>query len=664
MSHSVGKRFAVKNGQPILPPIRIRLAQPQALERPGIASELIADPADNTIKVEYLEDGSKVFEITIPAWEAMAPPSLYDSLTVTHVQTGKPILEEQFSRDDAGKFPLPIRFTRAQLDGWVDGDNSFKYEVIKYNSPDPAESDTLTLRFDRKPPYDKATPAAFPLIADITEANISSVKLSLPAYPDKAGGDKVFWFWLKEVPGEGEVVNPDGSADVGTFPQDIPVPADIIRAMGDGGVYALYVLQDIAGNISRLSAPRAVGVAIGPLPANLQLPLVAAADDGVIDQQDVFDGVVVRVLAFDNAKPTDEVRVIWDDYESEWREVGSLNAFPMDFRMTPKVVWDSYGAASTGEVTVKVAYEVRRGTVPQGGRDITVMVNLERVGPVDPGPDPDPEWPDPVNPRLPRPAVYGEVSDTENVLLPVDEFKDALLRLHIHVSLKENDVLMFYWDDAHLDTLDYPLKADDIDEDLQFEVPWADIAARGNDIVPVHYKVSRPGNPNMAWSDTVDVDVTAIDIHPEKPAFLGGNTSAPIGWLTCRALYDEADPGNPLDPAIRVQVPDLAQYGLKPGDKVTLKWTAVQGFVGEEPVEDVDKEEEITLTDENINGFVWRVQPYDKHILPIYDAAPPDRDGRGRVHYEFILAGRTYVSDVEEQVVAMHDASGTCPLKP
>ncbi|WP_410953366.1 hypothetical protein [Pseudomonas sp. S1(2024)] len=662
MSQSVGKRFLVEKGQPTLHPIRIRHAQPQALNAPGVAPELIADPKDNTVKVEYLEDDGKVLQITIPNWPVMAPVGRYDLLTVTHDQTGKTLLEEQFDIDDAGRFPLPIPFDRLQLAQWADGDHSFSYEVKQYTGSTTG-SDKLTLRFDRKPPYDKATPDAFPVIADITDATITTVKLSLPAYPDRADGDKVFWFWLNKVPGEGEVVDPDGAVDVGALPQDIAVPAETIRELGDGGVYALYVLKDKAGNLSRLSAPRAVGVAIGPPPDSLQAPLVAAADDGVIDQQDVFDGIVVQVLAFANAKPTDEVRVIWGSDTSEWREVGSLNAFPMDFRITPTVVWGSYGAGSTGAVAVKVAYEVRRGTVPQGGRDIDVMVNLERVGPVGPGPDPDPEWPKPVNPRLPLPAVYGKSSNTENALRPDDEFEDAQLFLQIDASLQEGDVLTFYWDDTHLDTLDYPLAKEDIGDELEFAVPWAAIAARGNDIVPVHYKVRRPGNPNVVWSDTVDVDVTAIGIHPEQPKFLGGNTSDPIGWLTCDALYDDGDPDNPLDPAIRVQVPDLAQYGLQVGDKVTLKWTAVQGFVGETPVPGVDLDETIDLTATNINGFVWRVQPYAQHILPIFNP-PTDNDGRGRVHYEFELAGRTYESDIEEQVVAVHDAAGSCPLRP
>ncbi|WP_409487795.1 hypothetical protein ACK1U3_16375 [Pseudomonas promysalinigenes] len=662
MSDSSGKRPAVKKGQPKLRSIRVQYAQPQELAAPGVDAALIADPADNTVKVEYLEDDSKVFQITIPAWASMAPPTMFDTLTVTHVQTGKTVLEEQYNRDDAADFPLSITFDRAQLDGWTDGDNTFRYEVLTYNSSHDV-SDDLTLRFDRKPPYDKATPLLFPPIPDITDANKASVKLTLPVYADRADGDEVHWLWLKEKPEPGDDITPTGSVAVGVLPQEISVPASVIEGVGDGGVWALYVLSDKAGNVSRISLPQEVGVAIGPLPANLQPPLVAAADDGVIDQQDVFEGVVVQVQAFDNAKPTDEVRVIWDGVASEWREVGNLKTFPMDFRMTAKDVWDSYGASSTGEVAVTVGYEVRRGTVPQGGMDIEVMVNLERVGPVDPGPGPDPEWPDPVNPRLPLAAVYGKVSDTENTLLPEDEFEDARLLVHIHDSLQEDDQLTFYWDDAHLDTLDYELESGDIDDELELEVPWAAIAARGNGTVAVHYTVTRPGNPNVVSSQSADVEVTAIDIHPVQPEFLGGNTNPPIGWLTCGALYDDANPSS-LDPAIRVQVPDLTEYGLTVGDTVKLCWTAVQGYAGDVPVDGVDLEEEITLTASNSKGFIWRVQPYADHILPIFHAAPPDHDGRGRVWYEFVKGGRTYKSEVEERMVSMHDASGSCPLRP
>ncbi|MBA1187470.1 hypothetical protein G7Z99_00205 [Pseudomonas entomophila] len=648
-----------------------RAAHVQALaplEAPRIDDTLLADKTDMTVWSRYLLDDKLTFRLSIASWPNLAPPvpGLVDTLTVRHVQSNKVVFSGEYNQNNASEFPLQLDFSRSQLDEWGEGNNTFNYEVRSYNNASSV-SDDLALKFDRFPPYRNTTPAKFPSIADVTDSNIGAVKLQLPPYADRADGDKVYWFWLNELPDDPSAVPPTGMAPVeATLPQMLTVPADTIRALGDGGVYVLYALEDKAGNVSRLSEYTEIGVAIGSLPSNLKAPLVPTVTAGLVTQQDVFNGVQVHVPSFDNYKPTDQVRAIWGGAAQPWRELGNAGVFPQVFDISGRTVWNSYGAASTGEVTVDVAYEVRRGTVPQGRSAIQVSVNLERIGPVDPGPDPDPDWPDPVNPRLPAPKVYGETSDTLNKLLPKDEYQDARLVLLVDGSLREDDVLTFYWNDVHLDTLDYLLAAADIGQVLERVVPWAAIKAQGNGDIPVHYRVGRPGNPNIVLSRNVPVAVSAIGIHPDKPEFLGGNTEAPVGWLTCAALYDDAAP-SPLDPAIRVQVPDLAQYGLAVGSTVTLKWTAVHGFTDETPIPGVDLSEDVVLTAANLNGFVWRVQPYDQHILPIYEfdqSVPPTLDGRGRVHYSFTLANKVYTSDVEEQIVSMHDVIGACPLRP
>lgn len=636
------------------------------LEAPQIDDALLADKSDMTVRSKYLKDESLTFTLGIALWPSLAPelPNFVDTLTVRHMQTNKVVFSGTYDQGNASEFPLQINFTRAQRDEWGEGTNTFNYEVLSYNGVSTV-SDDLVLKFDRNPPYRDGRPAKFPSITDITDSNISAVTLQLPSYTDRADGDILYWFWLKEIPENPSQVSPTGIVSVeSNLPQAVPVPADVIRDLGDGGIYVVYALQDKAGNISRLSDFTEVGVAIGPLPSNLKPPQVPTVTAGLITQEDVFKGVQVHVPLFDNFKPTDQIRVIWKDEAQPWREVGNAGVFPQIFDISAMTVWNSYGQASTGIVKVEVAYEVRRGTVLQGKQAIEVNVNLERIGPVDPGPDPD--WPDLVNPRLPTPEVYGEVSNKLNELLPEDEYKDATLVLQVHTSLLEKDVLAFYWNDVHLDTLDHTLTASDIGEELERVVPWEAIKAQGNGDIPVHYRVSRPGNPNTALSSDVTVAVSAIVIHPDKPEFLGGNTQPPVGWLTCGALYDDAAPSD-LDPAIRVQVPDLAQYGLTVGDKVTLHWTAVHGFTGETAIPEIDLEEEIELTTANLNGFVWRVQPYDRHILPIYhfdQTATPVHDGRGRVHYTFTLAGEDYASDVVEQIVSMHNAVEPCPLRP
>lgn len=73
----------------------------------------------------------------------------------------------------------------------------------------------------------------------------------------------------------------------------------------------VYVLVDKAGNISRVSKPMSVVVALGAMPANLKLPEVPLAADDLIDRLDAKQGVQVHVLEYDNWKSTDEISVSW-----------------------------------------------------------------------------------------------------------------------------------------------------------------------------------------------------------------------------------------------------------------------------------------------------------------------------------------------------------------
>ncbi|MFT2188996.1 hypothetical protein [Pseudomonas putida] len=215
----------------------------------------------------------------------------------------------------------------------------------------------------------------------------------------------------------------------------------------------------------------------------------------------------------------------------------------------------------------------------------------------------------------------------------------------------------------HIADADYPVESGDPGSNITCEIPWKYIEAGKNGTVPVHYEITRTGIPNKTASPSTDVLVNAIVLRPEAPAFLGGNTETPVGWLTCASLFD---PDNPTDtvPSIRVQVPDLAQYGLTASDKVTMHWTAVHGYTGDTEIPGIDKAEDIPLTGGKLNGFVWRVEPYDVHILPIPNYSTTIREGRGRVTYSFTLEGKAYTSLTLEQFVSMHQLGAACPLRP
>ncbi|HDS1735569.1 hypothetical protein [Pseudomonas sp. BP8] len=639
----------------------VRSARAQAvgtdaqLAPPGIPAALIADATDNTVLAAYLKDDDKDLSITIPKWDLVAPSRDPDKFILS-VDDGKDELYSgEYTSDDESLFPLELKLDRARVRAWGDGPRTFKYTVERYNGA-LDESTELVLRLDTRPPYQDKPPTVFPVIPNVLDGNKGTVTVSLPDYTDRAPKDHVWVFWVKGVPEDPWSVEPVAKVEVTAADQSITIPVDKIEAIGNGGVNAFYVLLDKAGNVSHMSDYRQVGVALGAWPTVYEDPSVPLANDLLIDQEDVALGVEVHVKAFDNSDPLDEVQVTWGAYSSPWTPVGPPK-FPMIFPIAGLDIWAAYGKETgAGSVDAHVTYSVRRGSVTMGTKAIDVAVNLERIGPVDPGPDPDPDWPDPINSKMLPALIQGKVSATDNVLTEADENQPAELSVDIDAAFQENDIVSFYWAGNHVAEADITLGAGQPGTTLTAEIPWSYIMGSGNGTVAVHYRVTRTDNPNPPQSPITNVAVDAIVLRPDAPAF-----DIPSGrYLNCSALWtpggDHAD-----DPAFRVQVPDLSVHGVKAGDTVTLKWRATT-FDKETAIPAVDLEETIEVDATTVKGFIWRVQPYADHILPIDQADPADRDGYGYAHYEFELGGKTVRSLDAKAPVSINGPAGTCDL--
>lgn len=653
MNNSVERLTAQQVRQRVREARALRSQALADLPAPVIDDERIADKDDNTVNVEYLKEATKELIIEIPKWQLVLPGREKDLLKVFEVG-GSELFTGSYDQDDeATAFPLNITIPKSTIAEWVDGVHEFNYSIRRYNGH-TLQSDTLTLLVDTRPPYLDRTPASFPAIPDVLEGNKGTVSLQLPSYPDQQPKDYVWVFWLKEMPDDIWVTEPVARVEVTTTPQDIPIPVAAIEAVGNGGVKAFYILFDKARNISHLSEYRTVGVALGTLPADFEDPRVPLAADGdLIDQADVELGVEVEVDEFDHSQPDDEVQVSWGTYVSPSRPVGEP-AFPLRFTIPPIEIWKAYGAdKGTGIVSATVAYTARRGTIEMGKRQIEVDVNLERIGPVEP--EPDPKWPGPINSKLMPPTITGS-SGEENELIEADENKPARISAEIDGAFKENDVVSFYWAGIHVSGADVTLEADQPGTTITASIPWDTIHDAGNGTVKVHYTITRGGVPNPAQSPSQDVMVAAIVLRPDAPKLdtLGGT------WLNCDALWTP-DGRHVDDPAFRVTVPDLSAYGLKAGDTVTLKWWATT-YNTETPIPEVSLNEDIVLDEDTVKGFTWRVKPYTTHILPIDQADPGDRDGYGYAGYEFELEGKVVRSKEAVAPVSINTPTGTCDI--
>nr|WP_314478884.1 hypothetical protein [uncultured Pseudomonas sp.] len=636
--------------------------EPSELKDIIVDDALFADKTDGTVKSSYLLPDGPDFIIHVPSWFF----SDEDILKIEHSRDNVEFVaihEETIKYyDDLPEMPYPITLDMA-LDALnTEGVHYFRSYVFSDNQAEEW-SGSLTLRFDRVPPYPRTLPTKFldvPLVTDESmAANGGKVLLELPAYSDWQPGDLVVWYWLKEVPKEiGDITEVSRAPATGEL-QALEVPEAIVRESGDGGLYAVYVLVDKAGNISQISDYVAVDVALGKLPTVFDdpvVPLATAADNYLIDQADALEGVEVWVPLFTDWKATDTVLVTWKTAELLAEPVGSA---PMEYvrvKVDSATLLQEYDDTTVPE-EITVRYDVYRGSHRLGGAETTVYVNFASIDPGWPGTD----WPDPVHPGLEAAHVNGRGSSSnEDELDSNDTALDADITIELSALIKKDDILTLDWGsqaEAATHTVNDKNMTDGV---VEFSVPWAAIEREGNKTVPVHYWVSRPKVHNPIKSEDTDVVVSAVVITSDPIAFLHPNTKGELTCESIKASLPHADNG-----AVLLQVPDLTeflQYGAI--TTVTITWWAVKGgkdSQGEEEVPGVREDFVVTLgPDYPLEGFTWRV-PYEKHVAPTFDPDNPQfMKSRARVTYSFTAGTEPINGKRGAVVLAMYTAGGAC----
>ncbi|MBA1205054.1 hypothetical protein G7009_25410 [Pseudomonas capeferrum] len=484
-------------------------------------------------------------------------------------------------------------------------------------------------------------------------ANPTGIEITLPAYPDQEAGDRYALYYSDTVP----IAPYPDPLEAGLLPADrkLLIPKAEIEKRDDGHFYIVYLLLDKATNRSRISEVAEVFVNLGNLPTNLKDPVVPLAADGLIDLADAQAGVTVEIPAFDNHRPTDVIEVTWGTSQLLTEQIGS-RSFPLSIVVPPDRLLAAYGKADS-EVVTPVSYRVLRHCVPYGPNSIEVDVDFSVIGP--PRPDPDPNWPNPINKLLLAPITKGKVSAVENELHRSDAGQPATLTFALYPSAKNGEVVDFYWDGTLVTEATYTVDTSDGPQ-IEREIPWTYILNAGNKTdLPVYYTIRKAldaGNEQRSLSASVKAD--AITEVPDTAEFQRLFNSR---WLNCNSLWEE--PNNPAgDPAFKVFVKPLAKY-LPNGGAVTMVWSALGGRTGDTEIVPAKKTEALTITKaEADKGFHWEIKPYSTHILPIYDPAGMGADGRGRVHYSLDYEGETITSEAAEALVGLATGSGTCPI--
>lgn len=632
-----------------------------------IDGSMLADPPSGLVyrKFTIEESGGPAdpalpFVLRVPLWVRTRE----DTLRIEHSRDGATwttVYEKVGDfREPGTPDPYPVVIPKDQDSLRVDGTHHFRSWVMNING-DASWSGPLTLIFDRNPPYSHAAPPKFPDIPVVTDESLKvGAKLKLPAYSSWAEGDQVLVYWMSRLPDKVEDLDPPIVALPTTgADQELSIPEDKIRTVGDGGVYALYLLVDKALNISALSVWTSIPVALGELPATFDdplVPLATAADGFLIDQADAHLGVEVWVPWQEHMKATDTVVVTWGGIALPAETVGSATKENIPVKVSDEVLLRAYGN-NKGPLPTTVSYVLMRGTHPVGGADTDINVDFETMDPV----GPDPEWPLPIHPGLKEVVVKGRGGTSDDNELNADDAGlIADLEIELYSFAEEDDELEFYWAGEPAATYTV-LGTDSPGDTVSVEVPWAVIEKGGNGpAILVDYLASRPGVHNPVRSKVTPVSVDAITITPVAATF----EHLVNGRVTCTSIQRSNDHAD--GPAVEVLIPDLTEYyQFSPFTQIQAKWWVYRGEsddLGFDEIDAVTLDIPIAIDSEHpITGFTWRI-PYETNVLPTHEGNPDPRFNSSRANVQYTLkTAKGDIPSIEAKVeLSFMPPSGVC----
>ena len=597
--------------------------------------------------------------LDLTAWPTLPPDDETEYVTLQIARAGS---EEYTDLDSViyvqGTSTFPLRLTIPStflLHPDNEGPFNIRYHHINFAGTE-AYSDDVAVYIDKTPPNGTAAPGkiTFSITPPFTEANLAgltNVEGVIPRYDGDADGDKVAFSWVPDkLPEDPNDIVPIAIVTLGVD-RKVFFPVDLIREMGDGGFCGGYTIIDKAGNRSRISLYDLIPVALGtvPTPPYPAPSVPEAAIKGYIDRIDGAVGVHLEFGHIRNAKSTDLVEIIWGGVPLPYRTPIGTNPNPHSIGVSWEHMRDQYGTA-TGPVTTTIEYKLYRGILALGGASSTVVVNFETTYPGNPDP-----WPG--NPALPPLMVVG-ASGVANKLIATDENKPVKAVIELVDPLVDGNVYQVWWGGAAIGAPYVIDTANDSDgDDIDIALDWDVIRLQGNSAeMPVTYEVSHPNiaNPQEPKDPTkVEIEFLTVNLPTAEPQRLVGTTTK---RLTCNSLHTEDG-----KTGFEYLIPP-SDY-LKAGMMVKVEWKAYTTYAAPVLVPDAGKIATLgpVTPEQETNGLMWLVEPYDTHLLPTWGSAT-DQIGKGEVIYTLEIQGNPVPSTASDTQVVLSKGSGTCDI--
>lgn len=553
-------------------------------------------------------------------------------------------------------FPVAVQVPAAYMND--EGGFDFRFRVASHNGTESVSSATSVILDWTAPiptqetveaiifPFD---PEDFLLTPEcLSELPAEGLTVEIPAYPGWDARDEIVWAWNAGMPGLPDI--PEERLHIESVPADfkISIPADVIVAAGDtdGRCYFAYTLRDQSHNYSRISKAVPVKVIFTKQPGPVEPPQVPLADP-VVDLVDAQEPVNVEIPTLVDFFYNDQIVVTWGDTELPAIPIGSDPNFPLQVPVTKAALRAAYPADASGVRSTRVSYQVFRGYNSWPSSVINVAVDLSVIGPE------YPEWPEPVNPRLPKPTLISANGEVNELVDSANVGQAARIDIVLFDTPSEDDVIQVYWNSSPAGA-PYSVKATDTaGSTIALSLPWDAILAAGNaTAMPLSYSIRAQAGINEVWSQNTDVVVQLIPVQLDAPQF--PQLADPDGFINCNVA--NMDRGR-----IHVLIPPSAGY-VEDGVALTVYWegyrSAADGMTLGDAVEATNWSGALTWSATNNKVYV---EPAAIR-MDVHPAPDPIPFGFCKCYYTINVAGREITSDAKINRVSLATPGGLCQI--
>ena len=445
--------------------------------------------------------------VDLAVWDGARPGYTYQLVFDTKTTGSLKVISD----DAVPGEPLTLEIEAQLLSR--EGAHTVAYEVTNPANQVSKTSPSFPLVIDKTPPgAPELASLQFPPEIDggLTSAELAALGEVLPAhvagYTGMAKHDLIKTYW-------GDIAGPEvvvSESDLGLDEVTLEFSRDFLESVGEEPHIVKYQVFDRAGNPSMLSNPTTVVLKLRDAPTDFPAPVIDSTVGSLIDYSEALAGVRVDIPHFPEASAFDSIRLYWGETRMTSIEIppgDESNAIVLSLRVP-------YGTINTfPEGAVQIRYEVWRADQIFGS-SLTSTINVFLTRPVT----------EPLTAIVVQGTSISGPSNEDNFIDEEDYELSARGIIEWNNDFQTGDDIELCWGEQIVSQW-YQIKSTDVSSSRDLNIPIGNeiIKAQGTGAeIPVSFKVSRPGNPNIANSPLQLVVVRSKEELPGGTAGLEG----------------------------------------------------------------------------------------------------------------------------------------------